>query len=156
GWYVGNSLRALHIRKDMRNLTVLKIDNADAVVLKLGNEQSPPGQIRRHMVDASANVAQWDLRLQGERVLVDNTVFAERKSHNAGDEQDDVFHEAPICRALHRDPRSGASEPELEANATLDERKQLSFKTVLSRRGRTRRANILSVNVAAMHSRICF
>nr|WP_246752010.1 hypothetical protein [Bradyrhizobium diazoefficiens] len=47
-----------------------EIDNADAIIAKLGNEQSLPLQIDRHVIDSAAHVAEQNLGFELKRSLV--------------------------------------------------------------------------------------
>ena len=51
----------------MEDLARPKVDNVHAVVTQFGDEQSPPGTVDRHVINAARDVFERDCSLQDQR-----------------------------------------------------------------------------------------
>jgi hypothetical protein len=64
---VRDALRLLQPVDPLKDLSGLNVDNIDAVVTEFGDEQSLPGTIDRHVIDAARDVFEWDCSLEDQR-----------------------------------------------------------------------------------------
>jgi len=64
GPQVTDALRLFQACQALHNLALLDVDNADRVIAELGHKQPLPIGICRHVIDAAANVAERNSRLQ--------------------------------------------------------------------------------------------
>jgi hypothetical protein len=68
GGIVGNALRLIEPADSAQELARSKIDHAQAIITKLGDEQPLAGEVDREMIDPSPHLAERDLALQRERL----------------------------------------------------------------------------------------
>ena len=64
---VADALRLLEAADPVDDLALRQVDDAQAAVAELGNEQTLAGKVHRQMVDAALHRAQGDLALQRKR-----------------------------------------------------------------------------------------
>ncbi|MES0131267.1 hypothetical protein [Mesorhizobium sp. M0029] len=81
-----DALRLLQAGDPMEDLTGLKVDNIDAVVTELGDEQSPSSKIDRHVIDTPRDVFERDCSLEDQRRLRQSRVDGAYDQGDRGDE----------------------------------------------------------------------
>src|SRR5262245_13195017 len=65
--YIADTLRFLQSSNDVPYLARIQIDDRDAVVAELGNEEALPGQIDREVIDAAGDLAERNLGFELQR-----------------------------------------------------------------------------------------
>src|SRR6266446_1075872 len=83
---IAQSLRSFGIGNDMYDLTRFKVDNANAVILELGDKQAMPRQVHRHMIETASYIAELDFALEDQSFLSPDRTLAE-ENHRDGDKK---------------------------------------------------------------------
>src|SRR5262245_2316434 len=65
--YIADTLRFLQSGNDVPYLARVQIDDRDAVIAELGNEETLPGQIDREVIDAAGDLAERNLGFELQR-----------------------------------------------------------------------------------------
>ena len=85
--FVADALGFLQSRNPVDHLTIGEIDNSNAVVAKLGDKETLPLQVDRHVVDAATHVAHWNLGFELKRARVSGQGWADQRCQPAQPER---------------------------------------------------------------------